>query len=302
MNKPIFLVLIILIFASCNEKKKILKSEIAKQNDTIVGVKNYDRKGRLTFNKTTQIIENWNNDLMSWMTAKIYSNNRIIFRYYAHSNLTLNKTIYDYDKENNLRENYTLSVPRPENKERNHYREIYGINSSDSLKKYIDSRLVILDTLRKTVNSKRKKEKFYLNYKDKDGNLTKEFWTIIDSIEISKTIEKYNNQNLLISEYKRTRYNEGINNFKYNENGQLIEELEKYDIESDGFQRKVHNYDNDKLIKTFFYHDNDLAFTYEYLYKDTLLIRQINKRITNSKAFSNRKKEEIIDYEYSYYE
>jgi hypothetical protein len=302
VNKIIFLIFIILIFASCNEKTKILKSEIRNQNDTIVGVKNYDRKGRLTFIKTTQIIENWNNDLMSWMTAKIYSNNKIVFSYYAHSNLTLNKTIYDYDSENNLRETYTLSVPRPENKERNHYREIYGINSSDSLKKYIDSRLVNLDTLRKTVNLKRKKDKFYLNYKDKDGNLTKEFWTIIDSIEISKTIEKYNEFNLLISEYTRTRYNEGINKFKYNENGQLIEKIEKYDIESNGFQRKVYAYNKDKLTKTFFYHDNDLAFTYENLYKDTLLIRQINKRITNSKVFSNRKKEEIINYQYSYYE
>ena len=302
MNKTIILVLIILIFTSCNKETKILKSEIRTQNDTIVGVKNYDRKGKLTFNKTTQIIENWNNDLMSWMTAKIYSNNELVYNYYAHSNLTLNKTIYDYDSENNLRETYTISVPRPKKKKRNHYKEIYKINNSDSLKKYIDSHLVILDTLRKTVNSKKKKEKFYLNFKNKDGNLTKEFWTIIDSMEISKTIEKYNVQNLLISEYKRTRYNEGINNFKYNENGQLIEEIEKYDIKSDGFQRKVHNYEKGKLTKTFFYHDNNLAFTYEYIYKDTLLIRQINKRITNSKSFSNRKKEEIIDYEYSYYE
>jgi hypothetical protein len=283
-------------------KTKILKSEIQTQNDTIVGVKNYDQKGRLVFNKTTQIIEDWNNDLMSWMTAEIYSNDKIVYSYYAHSNLTLNKTIYDYDSENNLRETYTVSVPKPTKRERNLYKEIYKINSSDSLKNYVDSRLVNLDTLRKTVDLKREKDKFYLTYKDKDGNLTKEFWTIIDSMEVSKTIEKYNEENLLISAYKKTSYNEGIDYFKYNGDGQLIEEIEKYDIESDGFQRKVHNYNKDKLIKTLYYHDNDLAFTYEYIYEDTLLVRQINKRITNSKGFANRKREEIIDYEYRYYE
>lgn len=283
-------------------KKKTLKSEIQTQNDTIVGVKNYDKKGRIIFNKTTQIIEDWNNDLMTWITADFYSNDKKIYSYYAHSNLTLNKTIYDYDSENNLRETYTISVPKPTDRKRNPYKEIYAINSSDSLKNYIESRLVNLDTLRKTFDSKQEKDKFYLTYKDKNGYSTKEFWTIIDSIEISKTIEKYNDENLLISSYKRTRYNEGIDSYKYNENGQLIEEIEKYDIDNDGFQKKVHNYNKDKLIKTLFYHDNNLAFTYEYIYEDTLLVRKINKRITNSKGFSNRKREELIEYEYRYYE
>lgn len=283
-------------------KTKALKSEIQTQNDTIVGVKNYDKKGKLIFNKTTQIIEDRNNDLMSWITADFYSDGKKIYSYYAHSNLTLKKTIYDYDSENNLRETYTVSVPKPKDRKRNPYKEIYAINSSDSLKNYIESRIIILDTLRKTVDSKREKDKFYLTYKDKNGYSTKEFWTIIDSMEISKTIEKYNDENLLISSYKKTSYNERIDSYKYNEKGQLIEEIEKYDIDSDGFQRKVHNYSKDKLIKTLFYHDNNLAFTYEYIYEDTLLVRKINKRITNSKGFSNRKREEIIDYEYRYYE
>ncbi|WP_396591403.1 hypothetical protein [Allomuricauda sp. R78024] len=302
MHKTICLLPIILIFTSCDVENKTLKSEIQTQNDTIVGLKNYDNKGRLTFNKTTQIIEDWNNDLMTWITAEFYSNDKKTSSYYAHSNYTLNKTIYDYDSENNLRETYTVSVPKPKTRTRNIYKEIYRINNSDSLKSYIDSRLRNSDTLSKVIDLERKKEKFYRSYKDDKGYLTKELWTIIDSLQISKTVEKYNEDNLLISDYTKTRFNEGIHTFMYNENGQLIEEIEKYDIKNDDFQRKVHNYNDSRLIKTLFYHNNDLAFTYEYIYKDTLLMRKINTRITNAKGFANRKREEVIEYEYLYYE
>ena len=80
----------------------------------------------------------------------------------------------------------------------------------------------------------------------------------------------------------------------------MIEEIEKYSS-SDGFQKKVFSYTNGKLMKTHFYHDQNLGFIYEYYYKDTLLIKKINKRITNSYGFANRKRKEVIEYKYEYY-
>ena len=82
MNKTLILLLTILIFTSCDVKTKALKSEIQTHNDTIVGVKKYDKKGKLIFNKTTQIIEDWNNDLMSWITADFYSDGKKTYSYY----------------------------------------------------------------------------------------------------------------------------------------------------------------------------------------------------------------------------
>lgn len=292
---------LVFLIVSCDEKQGELKSEIKTQNDTIVGVKIYNPKGHLIFDKTTQIIEDWDNDLMTWMTANFYAGNKVVTKYYAHSNLTLNKTIFDYDPDNKLRETYTVSVTKPEIRERNPYKEIYSINNPDSLKKYIEERLTANDTLSKKNKKEKESEKFFTTYRDDNGLLTKEFWTLIDSAEILKKVEKYDGNNNLISSYTKSQYNENLNEYKYDKQGNLIEEIETRDLDEGRFQRKEHIYDNDNLVKTNFYHGNDLAFIYGYQYQDTLLIREIKTRITNAKAFANRKEREVIEYKYEYY-
>lgn len=301
MQKITLLLLIIFILASCEEQNPKLKSVKQIQNDTIVGLKLYDKNGRITFDKTTQIIEDWNNDLMTWISADFYSNDKKIISFYAHSNLTLNKTVYDYDAENNLRETYTVSVIKPKIRERNLYKEIYSINNPDTLRKFIENKLTKTDTLFKTIDFQKETEKFYISKTDESGILTKEFGIVIDSFQTSKTIEKYKN-NKLISSYHKSAYNENLDEFKYDEKGNLIEEIENWDLNNSRFQKKVHIYDKGNLVKTNFYHDKELAFTYEYEYEDTLLIKEIKTRLTKARSFKNRKKKEIIEYEYKYYE
>ncbi len=102
--------------------------------------------------------------------------------------------------------------------------------------------------------------------------------------------------------FTETAYNKGYKEFNYNSNGELIEEIDFWDIEDNNYQRYEHKYKNGLIEKTLFYHDTSLAYIYEYFYKDTLLKKEIKTRITEAEHFRERKKEEIIEYHYEYFQ
>lgn len=296
MKNILILIFTFLLFTSCSKNQKKLKSIFETQNDTIVRVRHFDKEGRLTFDKTTQIIADWNNELMTWMTANYYKYGRKSTAYYAHSNSILFKTIYDYDYLGNLRDTFSIYPTRPKVRLRNHYKEIYSFNSSNQIKEFIEKKLPKEIVYSKTTEAESEHEYFYSEQTSTNGILTKQFWSVFDSVKYVSTIEKYDTRNNLIYEY----HNQITKEYKYDNNNLLIEEIKKYSSNG-GFQKKVFSYTNGKLIKTHLYHDQNLGFIYEYYYKDTLLIKRINKRITNSYGFANRKRKEVIEYKYEYY-
>lgn len=293
-----------IVFTSCSDRtsKKELKSVYGLQNDTIVSIKNYDQEGRLIFDRTTQIIESWDNGLMTWITAFEFEGNQMTYRYYAHSNSGLRITIYDYDEEGELTTEYSKYFSSSNRKGRNPFSEIYEIECRDSLRTYLLN--TIPDSIPFTSRLRASKEsiEFYKSYTDSLGQLVKEYWTIIDSTETRRTIKKYDTQGNLIYRYNKTPWNEGIEKFQYNSNGELIEELEILDHEMNKFQRKEHFYSDGLLQKTLFYHDTTLAFRYEYFYNDTFLDKEIKTRVTEAEHFKDSKKTETIEYRYEYFE
>jgi len=292
---------LIILFSSCSDKKG-LKSVYGLQNDTIVSIKNYDRNGRLIFDRTTQLIERWDDGLMTWMTAIEFEGDKKLYQYYAHSNSGLRITLYDYHKNGELINEYSKFFSSSNKDGRNPFAEIYGIESRDTLKTYLLR--TIPDSIPFSNNHRASKEstEFYKSYTDSLGHLVKEFWTIIDSSETRRTIKKYDAKGNLIYKYNKSRWDEGIEKFQYNSNGELIEELEIWDPDKNKFQKKEHFYSDGLLQKTLFYHDTALAFKYEYFYKDTLLDKEIKTRVTEAEHFKDRKKIETIEYRYEYFE
>lgn len=291
---------IIVVFSSCSWKKD-LKSVYGLQNDTIVSIKNYDREGRIIFDRTTQIIESWDNELLTWITAKEYAGNKQTHEYYAHSNTGLRITVYDYDENGSLKNNYSKFYSSSNRPERNPFAEIYHIKNLDSLKAYLLK--TIPDSIPFSNNEKasRGSTEFYKSFTDPHGNLVKEFWTIVDSFETKRTIKKYNGEEKLIYKYNKARWGERIEKFQYNSSGELTDELEIWNPVENRFQRKKHFYSNGLLEKTLFYHDTSLAFKYDYVYDDTLLVKETKTRITESEHFNDRKKIETIEYRYEYF-
>ena len=291
---------LIIIFSSCSDKNG-LKSVYGLENDTIVSIQNYDRNGRLVFDRTTQIIESWDYALMTWMTGFEFEGNKQTYEYYAHSNTGIRIRFYDYDENGELTKEYWRYFSSSNRDGRNPFAEICEIENRDSLKAYLLR--TIPDSIPFLNNHRARKEStdFYESYTDSLGHLVKEYWTIIDGSETRRTIEKYDSNRNLIYKYYKTRWDEGIEKFQYNSNGELIEELEIWDPEKNKFQKKEHFYSDGLLRKTLFYHDTALAFTYEYFYKDTLLDVEIKTRVTEAEHFKNRKKTEKIEYRYEYF-
>lgn len=291
-------------FSSCSDRtnKKELKSVYGLQNDTIVSIKNYDQEGRLIFDRTTQIVESWNNGLMTWMTAFEFVGNQLTHEYYAHSNSGLRITFYDYDEHGELINEYSKYFSSSNRKEHNPFVEIYEIKSLDSLQTYLLK--TIPDSIPFLNNRRASKEsnEFYKSYTDSLGRLIKEYCTIIDNSETRRTIKKYDAKGNLVYKYNRTPWDEGIEKFQYNSNGELIEELDIWDLDNNKFQKKEHFYSDGLLQKTLFYHDTALAFTYKYFYKDTLLDMEIKTRVTEAEHFKDRKKTETIEFQYEYFE
>lgn len=292
---------LIILFFSCSEKKK-LKSVYGLQNDTIVSIKKYDREGRLIFDRTTQIIESWNSGLMTWMSAKEFDGNKLTYEYYAHSNSELRITFYDYDKNGELINEYSKFFSSSNKKDQNPFVEIYQIETRDSLKSYLQNAIPdsILFSNHQGANSE--STEYFKSFTDSLGRKVKEYWTIVDGAETRKTIRKFDKKGNLIYRYYKTQWDEGIEEFHYNSNGEMIEELEIWDPANNRFQKKEHFYSNGLLQKTLFYHDTALAFKYEYFYTDTLLDKEIQTRVTEAEHFKDRKKIETIEYRYEYFE
>lgn len=289
-----------ILFFSCSKNKK-LKSVYGLQNDTIVSIKNYDSDGRAIFDRTTQIIKDRNNRLMTWMTAKEFKDDRLIYEYYAHSNSGLRITLYDYDKNGELINEYSKFFSSSSKTGQNPFAEIYRIETRDSLKSYLQN--TIPDSIPFSNHQKSTVEntKYLKSFTDSLGYKVKEYWTISRGIEIRRTIEKFNEKGALVYRYYKTQWDEGIEKFDYDSNSKLIEELEIWDPANNQFQKKEHFYSNGLLQKTLFYHDTALAFKYEYFYNDTILDKEIQTRVTEAENFKDRKKIETIKYRYEYF-
>lgn len=299
----------ILVFLnfSCSEKKenekiKQLKSVYGLQNDTIVSIKKYDRQGRQIFDRTTQIIGDWNNDLMSWMTAYEFENGRLKYEYYAHSNSGLRIKSYDYDQNGNLRNEYVKELDPSQKSGRNPYSEIYQIETVDSLVSYLTTSMPDSVAFKKKNRSTKESTDVNKTYRDSQNLHVHEYWTLEDNRERSRLVEKFDSIGNLVFRHYKTLYNEGIEHFNYDREGNLVEEIEIYDLEENRFQKKEHYYNNGLLQKTLFYHDTALAFRYEYFYTDTLLNKEIMTRVIDSEHFKNRKKIATTEYRYEYFE
>ena len=304
--RHLFIPILILAFVatSCSNQRrntKQLKSIYQFQHDTIVGIEKFDEEGRLVFGRTSQIIGRWNNALLTWMTAFEFKDDQLAFEYYAHSNTGLRIKIFDYDQNGDLRNEYTRYFSSSNRNGRNSFSEISQIESKAALISYLQGTIPDSIPFKKQTRASRENTQFFKTYLDEANIQTKEYWTIEDRIETQRIVEKYNSNGLLIFKNKQTRSNDRIDHFKYDNQGHLIEEIEISDPIKNKFQKKAHFYKNGVLEKTNFFHGDSLAFTYEYFYQGTLLIKEIKTRITESEHFKNRKKVETIDYKYGYY-
>lgn len=302
LSKTILLTLyLFFLFFSCSKNEE-LKSVYGLQKDVIVSIKKYDRKGRLIFDRQTQIIEDWNNEHLTWITAKEFISDKLSFEYYAHSNTGLNIKYYDYGKNGKLLNEYSKHYDSSNREGRNPFAEIYKIETLDSLKYYLHQ--IISDSIgfSKYYKANPESTEFFNTFIDSIGQINKEYWTIIDSSESKRKIEKYDDKGNLIYKSYRNYWNSIIEEYKYNSYGKLIEEIEFSPPNKNRYQRKKHIYSDGLLQKTLFYHDTSLAFKYEYFYDDLLLNKEIRTRVTESEHFKNRRKIDSIEYKYEYFE
>lgn len=293
----------VVITFSCVEQKvgpKILKSIYKTQGDRIVGIQTYDKKGRVVFDRTSQIVEDWNYRLMTWITVKKFENEKQILEFYAHSNFGLSITAFEYNKNGELIAKYIKHFGPSNGRNGNSLSEFHQIETSEALIKYVVS--TIPDSIPFVKQNNNKTETFENNktYLDSNNLIVHEYWTMNENTLTHKKVEKIDQNGKVVYVFNQTPYNKGTDEYKYDLDGNLIEELE-ISGSNDNFQKKEHQYENGKLKKTMFYHDTALAFIYEYFYKDTLLIEELRTRITEDERFQKRRKQEKIEYEYIYY-
>ncbi|MFZ1291452.1 MAG: hypothetical protein WAR79_15260 [Melioribacteraceae bacterium] len=296
----IIIILIATLFSFCSPQKHI-KGIYTYQNDTLLAIQLFDSTGKIYFDKTTSIQEDWANKLFTIIIAQKYKQSKLIYEYKAKSNSGFSIKKYDYDQVGNLKGEYEKNYNPSDYSNINPYSYIYDINTPDSLINYLN--LIIPDSLEFSKRNyfQRSSCDYFKEYTDSNGLRNKEYWTLEDSMVTNRIIEKYDANNRLISKYVKTSYNESLNNYKYDEYDNLIEELEIYDLESKNYQRKVHIYNNNLLNETSIFHGDFLAFKYKYFYADGLLIKKNNTRFTNSKHFQSRRWEEIFIYNYEFY-
>ena len=207
-------------------------------------------------------------------------------------------TLFDYDESGELRNEYSKSFRK---NGRNPFPQLSEIVHPDSLIAFVDASIPDSIPYSNYHRWEREKEEFYNSYLDTNGFLVKEFWTVEMEDVAYRTVEKYDENGKLVYSYKKTPYNEGVDEFKFNSKGQLVEEIETWDIETNSFQKKLHQYDGLLLTKTEFFHDTSLAFIYQFNYQDTLLVSKTTDRITDSEHFKNRRRHEKVKYEYEYF-
>lgn len=286
-----------LLFTSC-ENNKVIKSVYGVQNDTIVSIKKYDLKGRITFDRTTQIVSdiNENIDLLTWITVKVFKDDIQTYEYYGHSNSCLIVEHFEYNDKFNLINKYSRFFVYNDGAE-NKFKELHKIETSEELISYINNK--IPDSI-KYVSVKRNclnDINQFNTYKDSEQNIIEEYSTY-NGFEInSKTIKKYNSDGQIISKFFKNKWYTQEDNFFYDKSRNLIEELNVYDSNKNDFQRKIHFYSDGRLLKTMFYHNKDLAYIYEYFYENKLLIKEVCTEVENSKS----RKQEEINYFYEYY-
>ena len=302
MMKNSLLIILFILAVSCATNKpsqKQIKSIKAYQDSINVSVEMYDKYNRLVFDKTSQIIDNWNGELLTWMTAVIYDGNKKAQEYYAHSNHILRETVFEYSTDGKLRGEYSRSY-NFRNGKRNPFGAIHEFTTPDSLISYVQR--TIPDSIKFTSISESFIE-YFETYSDSSGLVVKKFVTLeADSSLVEQIIQKYDQSGNLVSIRTDTPTNSDIVEYKYDSSGRLDEEIEKYDLVNDRIQRKVYLYEDEDYIKELFYHGEDLAFTYEYFYEDSLLVKKITNRITNATGFKNRPRKEVIEYVYEFYE
>lgn len=301
MKNSLFIILFVLAVscATIKSSQKQIKSIKGFQDSINVSVEIYDEYNRLVFDKTSQIIENWNGELLTWMIANIYDGNKKTHEYYAHSNHIFRETVFDYSTNGELRGEYSRSF-NLRNGKRNPFGEIHDFSAPDSLISYVQR--TIPDSIKFSSISESFIE-YFDTYSDSSGLVVKEYVTLeADSSLVKQIIEKYNQSGNLVSIKTDTPNSSDIVEYKYDITGRLDEEIEKYDLVNDRIQRKVYLYEDKDYIKELFYHGEDLAFTYEYFYEDFLLVKKVTNRITNATGFKNRPRKEVIEYVYKFYD
>lgn len=298
----LILFLVTLFLASCsnNDNNSKIKSIVGYSNDTIRSIQTFDVFGRVKFTKTTQVIGDWNNDLMTFMTAYDYdNNNKLKNKYYAHSNSGFRVYKYLNDINRTMNNEYCYEFDELKNNKRNQFASIYYIKSADSLISYLNNLLPPNSTFQRYNRPKIESTEYFSIHKDTSNNTTHEFWTIEDSVRTKSRIEKLDkNDNLILRVDKYHHSTQGITTSKFNSNGKLIETLKGHGKSK---TKTIYNYKKSLLTEKLVYHGNDLAFKNEYIYSDTLLEMVISNRLTNNPHFENRKRCDTIIYQYEFY-
>ena len=251
------------------------------------------------FEKTSQIIADWDGELLTWMTANVYEENRKTHEYYAHSNHILRETVFDYYPNGKLQREYYRTYDGVIGV-RNEFGAIHSFTSQDSLINYIKQEIPESIKFRSTSKSYLE---YFDTYTDTSGLLVREYLTLeMDSSLIEKEIMKYDVNGNLVFYRTDSPTNSDIIEYKYNSSGKIEEEIETYDLVDNRIQRKVYLYEDKDYIKELFYHGENLAFTYEYFYQDSLLIKKVTNRITDATGFKNRPRKEVIEYVYEFFD
>lgn len=301
MKNSLFILLFVLAVSCATNKPydKQIKSIKGYQDSINVSVELFDEYNRIVFEKTSQIIADWDGELLTWMTANVYEGDRKTHEYYAHSNHILRETVFDYYPSGKLQREYYRTYDGAIGV-RNEFGAIHSFTSQDSLINYIKQE--IPDSIKFRSTSKSYLE-YFDTYTDTSGLLVKEYLTLeMDSSLIEKEIMKYDVNGNLVFYRTDSPTNSDIIEYKYNSSGKIEEEIETYDLVDNRIQRKVYLYEDKDYIKELFYHGENLAFTYEYFYQDSLLIKKVTNRITDATGFKNRPRKEVIEYVYEFFD
>ena len=301
LKNSLFIFLFVLAVSCATNKPydKQIKSIKGYQDSINVSVELFDEYNRIVFEKTSQIIDDWDGELLTWMTANIYDGNRKTHEYYAHSNHILRETVFDYYPDGTLQGEYyktydgTIGV-------RNEFGTIHSFTSPDSLINYIKRTIPESIKLKSTSESYLE---YFDSYIDSSGLIVKEYLKLeMDSSLIEKEVMKYDGNENLVFYRTDSPTNSDIIEYKYDSSGKIEEEIETYDLVDNRIQRKVYLYEDKDYIKELFYHGENLAFTYEYFYQDSLLIKKVTNRITDATGFKNRPRKEVIEYVYEFFD
>ncbi len=307
MKNKYLLIIMSLVFFSC--QKREVKTILKYDNEEIVGIERYDENGKILLKKECQFIEDWG-EYLTFITGYKYQENLKTEEYYVHSNIEVRKIDFFYSKDSLKSKKCKVLVSQSfSNRKRNAFMDVFSIDSLKRLIEYVETKTDTISTYDCSRINKSKDTELYVTEREKTkvekvdslGNkviTTYESWRNPNDYQM---IEKYSND-LLIELEKITPYQHSKEVFNYNSNRELIEEIDFLDLTQNKFQKKIHSYRKGKIVKTLFYHGEDLAFIYEYQYYRNGNIKSERKeRISKNKHFSDRRKVEKYNFEYEYY-